>query len=65
MSTPATEARAITLSLSPEERSLLRNFLAQKLREKRVEEHRTESFEFREYVQREEELLQGLLDKLQ
>jgi len=49
------------ITLSGEERSLLRNFLEQKLREKRGEEHRTESFGFREYVQHEEELLQVTL----
>jgi hypothetical protein len=58
----AAESTAITLS--PEERSLLLNFLEQKLRDKQVEEHRTESFAFREYVQHQEELLQGILDKL-
>jgi len=64
MSAPRTELPAITLNLSGEERSLLLNFLEQKLRDKQIEEHRTESFEFREHVQHQEALLQGLIDKL-
>ena len=64
MPVSGTELPAITLTLSSEERSLLLNFLEQKLRDKQIEEHRTEAFEFREYVQHEEAVLLGLLDKL-
>jgi hypothetical protein len=62
MPASATDPRAVTLS--DEERSLLFNYLEQKLRDKQVEEHRTEASEFRDFVQHEEALIQGLLDKL-
>jgi len=64
MSVATTESPAITLALSAEERSLLLNFLEKKFRDKQVEEHRTEAFAFREHVQHQEALLQGLIDKL-
>jgi len=64
MSAATTESGAITLALSGEERSLLLNFLEQKLHDKKIEEHRTDAFEFREYVRHEEAVVQGLLDKL-
>jgi hypothetical protein len=54
----------VTLTLSGEERSLLVIFLEQRLRDKQVEEHRTENFKFRNLVQHEEVVIQGLLDKL-
>jgi hypothetical protein len=64
MPVSGTDSPGITLTLSGEERSLLLSFLEQKLRDKRVEEHRTETFEFRDYVQHEEAVIQSLLDKL-
>jgi hypothetical protein len=64
MTVSGTEPPAITLTLSKEERSLLLNFLEQKFRDKQIEEHRTEASQFRQYVQHEEGVLQGLLDKL-
>ncbi len=64
MPASGTELPAITLTLSGEERSLLLNFLEQKYRDKQIEEHRTDAIDFREYVQHEEAVLRGLLDKL-
>jgi hypothetical protein len=60
----ATESAAFTLALSGEERELLRHLLEQVLRDKQVEDHRTDSITFRELVQRQETLLQNVLDKL-
>jgi hypothetical protein len=61
----ATDTRSsFTLTLTGEERSLLLRFLEQGLQNKQIEEHRTEAFDFKEYVQHEEALLQGLIDKL-
>jgi len=64
MPASTTHSPAITLDLSGEERSLLLRFLEQKFREKQVEEHRTDALEFKEHVRHEEDVLQGLLDKL-
>jgi len=60
----ATESPAFTLALSGEERELLRNLLQQTLRDKQIEDHRTDSITFRELVQRQEDLLQNVIDKL-
>jgi hypothetical protein len=62
MSTTSSEPLAVTLS--SEERSFLLKFLEQALHDKKIEEHRTEAFEFREHVQHEIALLQALIDKL-
>jgi len=59
-----TELPAATLTLTGEERSLLLAVLEQKLREVRVEEHRTDSLEFAKLVRQQETLLEGLLDKV-
>ena len=53
-----------SVALSAEERSFLSKFLAQALHDKKIEEHRTDAFEYREHVHHELTLLQGLLDKL-
>jgi len=53
-----------TLTLTGEEREQLLAFLEQALRAKEIEEHRTDSISFRAIVQRQEALLQGLVDKL-
>jgi hypothetical protein len=52
------------LNLTDEERGLLEDFLRQRLKEKRVEEHRTDSPAFREIVAHQEQLIEGLLNKL-
>jgi hypothetical protein len=60
----ATEPAAFTLALSAEEREMLRHLLERVLRDKQVEDHRTDSITFRELVQRQETLLQNVIDKL-
>ena len=64
MSPTGTRHGAVTLVLSEEERSLLLRFLEQGLRDKQLEEHRTEAFDFKQHVQHQEALLQGLIDQL-
>jgi hypothetical protein len=59
-----TESAAFTLSLSAEERELLWNLLNKALHDKQIENHRTDSITFRELVQRQETLLQTIIDKL-
>jgi hypothetical protein len=54
----------VTLTLTQEEREPLLRILEQVLREKRVEVHRTEAPEYREYVLREEALLDRLVEQL-
>ena len=50
--------------LTPEEHDLLVRVLQHTLKERQIEEHRTESPTFREQVSREVQLLSGLLAKL-
>jgi len=54
----------VTLTLSAEERTQLLTFLEQALKDARVEEHRTDAFEFKEYVRQKEAFFQGVIDKL-
>ena len=54
----------IQLSLSSEERELLTEILTHELKEKRVEEHRTDSTDYRRMVARQAELVEGMLNKL-
>jgi hypothetical protein len=54
----------ITLTLAEEEREPLLRILEQVLRGKRVEVHRTEAPAYREYVLREEALLDRLVEQL-
>jgi hypothetical protein len=61
MPLPITEP---ALSLSDEERSFLVALLEQTLHDKKIEEHRTDSIEFKEHVEHEVTLLQNLIDKL-
>jgi len=49
---------------TPEERQYLLDLLEVKLKDKRVEEHRTRTPVYREHILREEELLVALLNKL-
>lgn len=53
-----------SLLLSDEERAQLLRVLEQALRDKEIEVHRTDALDYRQYVQREEAVLQRLLDKL-
>src|SRR5438270_161519 len=50
MSAASTGSAEFTLTLTGEERGQLLTFLEQALRDKEVEEHRTEAFKFREAV---------------
>jgi hypothetical protein len=55
----------VQIPLTSEERDLLTRMLNQALRDKRVEIHRTEfSKDFREGLEHEEQLMQGMLDRL-
>lgn len=54
----------LMISLTEEERAQLLNWLEQRLRDKRVEEHRTETAAYRDYVLHEEAILEQLITKL-
>jgi hypothetical protein len=57
---------AVNLSLTPEEHALLVQLLETALGETRVEVHRTHtSPDFRDFVKHQEQLLRGLLRRLQ
>jgi hypothetical protein len=63
--TPTTmNATGFTLSLSQEEKEFLLNFLEEGFKEKEVEVHRTDNLEFKELVEREANLMEGLINKL-
>jgi hypothetical protein len=62
---PPATSPGITLTLTAEERQHLLSFLEQSFRTTLVEEHRTDAFEFREYVKNKEAILKSLIDKLQ
>jgi hypothetical protein len=64
MSPANTGSAEFTLTLTGEEREELLNFLEQALREKEIEEHRTEAFKFRELVRHQGQILEGLIAKL-
>jgi hypothetical protein len=64
MDMSATSTESFAVSLSGEERSFLVTHLGQTLHDKKIEEHRTEAFAFREHVQHEIALLQSLIEKL-
>ena len=55
----------IQLTLTADEREYLIQLLTYKLPETRVEERHTDSREYREYVVHKEDVIQGLLVKLQ
>jgi hypothetical protein len=59
------QAAGFALTLTEEERAQLLNWLKEKLRNKLVEEHRTEAFDYKEYVFHQEKILQSLIEKLQ
>ena len=52
------------LTLTAEEHQFLVDLLGEVLKEKLVEEHRTATRDFRKVVQKQEELIAGLLGKL-
>jgi uncharacterized protein YeaC (DUF1315 family) len=52
------------LNLTDEERELLMDILTSELKEKRVEEHRTDSMDFKRIVAHQEELIEQMLNKL-
>jgi hypothetical protein len=52
------------LTLSEEERSQLQTWLEQELRNKLVEEHRTDHAEYRKIVVHQEEILENIIHKL-
>ncbi len=54
-----------SIALTAEEYDFLRGLLEEALKETRVEEHRTRKLSYREYVVHKEELIAGLLNKLQ
>jgi hypothetical protein len=53
------------MTLTAEEHEFLRGLLEEALKETRVEEHRTRKLSYREYVLHKENLIEGLLNKLQ
>jgi len=60
---PVTTTEA-ALTLTEEERTFLVGLLEQALHDKKIEEHRTDSIEFKEHVVHEVTLLRGLIDRL-
>jgi hypothetical protein len=52
------------LTLTAEEREFLLGLLETVLKDKRVEEHRTRTLTYRQYVVHEEDLIRSLLGKL-
>jgi hypothetical protein len=52
------------LTLTDEERAFLADFLQKSLKEMRVEEHRTRTPSYREFILEREHLINGLLQKL-
>lgn len=64
MTQTANAGPGVTLTLSGEERDQLLNLLEQTLRVTLVEEHRTDAFDYKEYVRQKEVVLKGMIDKL-
>jgi len=64
VSAVSTRSTGFTLSLTEEERTQLRNYLEQGLRDVLIEVHRTEAPDFRVAVERKEAALRSILDKL-
>jgi len=54
----------VTLTLTGEERSLLRDWLEQTLQLKLIEEHRTDAPDYKAIVRREESILESIINKL-
>ena len=64
MSIVNTPSAEFVLNLTEEERSQLLNWLEQKQRNTLVEEHRTDSPKYKDYVLHKEEILEKLINKL-
>jgi hypothetical protein len=64
MSPQQTSATPFTLTLTEVERNLLLNWLEERLRETRVEEHRTDALGFKQRVRREEDVIGNVINKL-
>jgi hypothetical protein len=64
MATVREPSAGFTLVLTEEERTQLLNWLEERLRNKRVEEHRTEAFDYRDLVLHEESVLESLIGRL-
>lgn len=58
------QTSTIMVALTAEERDLLLRWLAQRLREKQIEEHRTDALDYKRYVAHEQEVAQSLIAKL-
>lgn len=54
----------LQLTLTEEERKFLQDFLTQTQKDMRVEEHRTRTPSYRQYVIHREDVVQSLLNKL-
>ena len=54
----------IQMNLTPDEHELLAEILNHELKQKRVEEHRTDSTDYKRMVARKAELVEGMLNKL-
>jgi hypothetical protein len=64
MAPTTTISTGFSLPLSQEEKTFLLTFLEEAFKEKEVEVHRTDNLEFKEIVEHEADLMQGLIDKL-
>jgi hypothetical protein len=64
MAAASTRSAGLTLTLTEEEREQLLLFLEQALRDKQIEEHRTDALAFKEHVRHQEALFQSVIDKL-
>jgi hypothetical protein len=64
MSQVSTETAGVTLTLTHEERTQLLNVLEPLLRDKEVEVHRTEAFDYREHLERQLAVLEQITAKL-
>lgn len=60
----ATTSRTFAVSLTEEERAELLRLVEQSLRDARVEEHRTDSLNYRQLVENREAILESLAGKL-
>ena len=60
----AVNTLTFTLVLDDEERATLLRVLQQVLKEKRLEEHRSDAIAYRQAVEKEEHILEQLVDKV-
>jgi hypothetical protein len=64
MAAPNTTSGAATFTFTGEEQAQLLSILEQALRNKEIEEHRTDALAFKAFVQHEEAVLRSLVDKV-